>query len=170
MHSCNSDIGLRLEPVFFSLLRPGTNILLDFFLLLGQCSQPRLLILLSGTVTGSLFFECHRYTFRLDESTTTTTLPPPVPRSTRPLRRNSTTLVKHNLLLSITIRHPHRQIEHGDINKTISQLLVDPLTLRLQRSPTKSRLRRTSSSRRPLIVVTNNQKIAPAPRFSGVQN
>ncbi len=46
-------------------------------------------------------------TFRLDESTTTTTLPPPVPRSTRPLRRNSTTLAKHNLLLSINIRHPH---------------------------------------------------------------
>ena len=32
MHSCNSDIGLRLEPVYFSLLRPGTNILLDFLL------------------------------------------------------------------------------------------------------------------------------------------
>jgi len=47
-------------------------------------------------------------TFRLDVSTTTTTLPPPVPRSTRPLRRNSTTLVKHNFLLSINIRHPHR--------------------------------------------------------------
>ncbi len=68
-------------------------------------------------------------TFRLDESTTTTPLPPPVPRSTQPLRRNSTTLVKHNSLLSITICHPHRQIGHGDINKTISQLLVDPLTL-----------------------------------------
>ena len=109
-------------------------------------------------------------TFRLDESTTTTTLPPPVPRSTRPLRRNSTTLVKHNLLLSINIRHPHRLIGHGDINKTISQLLVDPLTPCLQRSPTKHHLRRASSSRRPLIIVTNNQKIAPAPRFSGVQN
>jgi len=47
-------------------------------------------------------------TFCLNESTTTTTLPPPVPWSTRPLRRNSTTLVKHNLLLSINIRHPHR--------------------------------------------------------------
>ena len=109
-------------------------------------------------------------TFCLDESTTTTTLPPPVPRSTRPLRRNSTTLVKHNLLLSINIRHPHRLIGHGDINKTISQLLVDPLTPCLQRSPTKHHLRRASSSRRPLIIVTNNQKIAPAPRFSGVQN
>ena len=97
-------------------------------------------------------------TFRLDESTTTTTLPPPVPRSTRPLRRNSTTLVKHNLLLSINIRHPHRLIGHGDINKTISQLLVDPLTPCLQRSPTKHHLRRASSSRRPLIIVTNNQK------------
>ncbi len=29
--------------------------------LLGQYSQPRLLILSSGTVTGSLFIECHRY-------------------------------------------------------------------------------------------------------------
>jgi len=52
-----------------------------------------------------LFFG-ERGTFHLDESTTTTTLPPPVPRSTRPLRRNSTTLVKQNLLLSINIRHP----------------------------------------------------------------
>jgi hypothetical protein len=98
------------------------------------------------------------HTFRLDESTTTTTLPPPVPRSTRPLRRNSTTLAKHNLLLSINIRHPHRLIGHGDINKTISQLLVDPLTPCLQRSPTKHHLRRASSSRRPLIIVTNDQK------------
>jgi hypothetical protein len=113
---------------------------------------------------------CPPITFRLDESTTTTTLPPPVPRSTQPLCRNSTTLVKHNLLSSITIRHPHCQIGHGNINKTIAQLLVDPLTPRLQHLPTKSRLRRTSLSRRPLIVVTNNKKIAPAPRFSGVQN
>jgi hypothetical protein len=29
--------------------------------LLGQCSWPRLLILLSGTITGSLFIECHQY-------------------------------------------------------------------------------------------------------------
>jgi hypothetical protein len=111
----------------------------------------------------------HHTTFRLDESTTTTNLPPFVPRSTRPLRRNSTTLVKHNLLLSINIRHPHRQIGHGDINKTISQFVVDPLTPRSQRPPTKGRLRRASLSRRPLISVTNNQKIASAPRFSGVQ-
>jgi hypothetical protein len=58
MHSCKSDIGLQLEPVYFFLLRPGTNILLDFYLL-GQCSRLRLLILLSGTVTGSLFIEYH---------------------------------------------------------------------------------------------------------------
>ncbi len=33
MHSCRSDIGLRLEPVYFFLLHPGTNIvLLDFLL------------------------------------------------------------------------------------------------------------------------------------------
>jgi len=121
-------------------------------------------ILVAGGVSRSatmvvvlVFFLC-KCTFRLDESTTTTTLPPPIPRSTRPLSRNSTTLVKHNLLSSITICHPHRQIGHGDINKTISQLLVDPLTPRLQRLPTKSRLRRTSSSRRPIIFVTNNQK------------
>ncbi len=29
--------------------------------LLGQCSRPRLLILLSKTITGSLFIECHWY-------------------------------------------------------------------------------------------------------------
>ncbi len=90
-------------------------------------------------------------TFRLDESTTTTPLPPPVPRSTRPLRRNSTTLVKHNLLLSINIRHPHRLIGHDNINKTISQLLVDPLTPCLQRSPTKHHLRRASSPRQTCV-------------------
>jgi len=105
-----------------------------------------------GALTIGAATDAASATFRVDESTTITTLPPPVPRSTRPLRRNSTTLVKRNLLSSITIRHPHRQIGHGNINKTISQLLVDPLTPRLQRSPTKSRLRRTSSSRRPLIV------------------
>ena len=111
-----------------------------------------------GALTIGAATDAASATFRLDESTTTTTLPPPVPRSTRPLRRNSTTLVKHNLLLSINIRHPHRLIGHGDINKTISQLLVDPLTPCLQRSPTKHHLRRASSSRRPLIIVTNNQK------------
>ncbi len=57
MHSCKFKIGLQLEPVYFFLLHPGTNILMNFYLL-GQCSRPRLLILLSGTVTGSL---CHRY-------------------------------------------------------------------------------------------------------------
>jgi len=80
------------------------------------------------------------------------------------------TLVKHNLLSSITIRHPHRQIGHGDINKTISQLLVDLLAPRLQRLPTKSRLGRTSSSSCIVIFATNSQKIPSAPRFSGVQN
>ncbi len=36
-------------------------------------------------------------TFRLDESLPTTTLLPPVPQSTRLLRRNHTTLTKYNL-------------------------------------------------------------------------
>ncbi len=45
-------------------------------------------------------------TFRLDKSVTTTTLPPLVPRSTRLLRRNHTTLTKYNLLSSITIHRP----------------------------------------------------------------
>jgi hypothetical protein len=71
------------------------------------------------------------------------------------------TLVKHNLSSSITIRYPHRQIGHGDIDKIISQLLVDLLTLRLQRLPTKSRLGRTSSSRCIVIFATNNQKKYP---------
>jgi hypothetical protein len=97
-------------------------------------------------------------TFRLDESLPTTTLLPLVPQSTRLLRRNCTVLTKYNLLSSITIRHPHHQIGHGDINKIILQLLGDFLTPRLQRLPTKSRLRRTSSSRCTLIFVTNNQK------------
>ena len=96
---------------------------------------------------------------------------PSVPQSTRFLRRNHTTLTKYNLVSSITIRRCHHRIGHGDINKIILQLLGDLLTPHLQRLPTKSRLRRTSLSRRPLIFVTNNQKkIAPAPRFSGVQN
>ena len=110
-------------------------------------------------------------TFCLDESLPTTTLLPPVPQSsTQLLHRNHTTLTKYNLLSSITIRRRHPQIGHGDINKIILQLLGDLLTLRLQRLLTKSRLRCTSLSRRPLIFVTNNHKIAPAPRFSGVQN
>jgi hypothetical protein len=105
-------------------------------------------------------------TFRLDESLPTTTLLPPVPQSTQLLRRNHTTLTKYNLLSSITIRRRHRQIGHGNINKIILQLLGDLLTPRLQRLPTKSCLRRTTSSRCPLIFVTNNQKkLAPAPRL-----
>ncbi len=74
------------------------------------------------------------------------------------LRRNHTTLTKYYLLSSITIRRRHRQIGHGDINKIILQLLGDLLTPHLQRLPTKSSLRHTSSSRCPLIFVTNNQK------------
>ena len=109
-------------------------------------------------------------TFRLDKSPTTTTLPPPVPRSTRSLRRNFATLVKKNLFSSITIRHPHHQIGCGDINNIIAQLSVDLLTPHLQHLPTNSHLRRTSSSRRPLIIVTNNQKnTTSAPGFSGMQ-
>jgi len=108
-------------------------------------------------------------TFHLDESTTTTTLPSIVPRSTRPLRRNSTTLVKHNLSSSITIHYPYHQLGHGDIDTIISQLLVDLLTLRLQRLPTKSRLGCTSSSRCIIILATNNQKIPSAQPFSGMQ-
>ncbi len=100
-------------------------------------------------------------TFRLDESTTTTTLPSLVPWSTQPLHRNSTTLVKHNLSSSITTRYPHRQIGHGDIDKIISQPLVDLLTIRLQHLPTKSCLGRTSSSRCIVIFATNNQKKYP---------
>ena len=61
-------------------------------------------------------------------------------------------------------------IGHGDINKTISLLLVDFLTLRLQRLPTKSRLGCTSLSRCIIIFVTNKKEIAPAPRLWGVQN
>ena len=109
-------------------------------------------------------------TFCLDESLPTATLLPLVPQSTRPLRRNYTTLTKYNLLSSIIIRHPHRQIGHGNINKIIWQLLGDLLTPRLQRLPTKSRLRCTSSSCRPLISSQTTKKIAPAPQFSGVQN
>jgi hypothetical protein len=106
---------------------------------------------------------CSTITFRLDESRTTTTLLPPVPQSTRLLRRNHTTLPKYNLLSSITIRRRHRQIGRGDINKIILQLLGDLLTPRMQRLPTKSRLGRTALSRCPLIFVTNNQKkLAPA--------
>ena len=101
---------------------------------------------------------CKDLTFRLDESLPTTTLLPPVPQSTRLLRRNHTTLTKYNLVSSITTRRRHRPIGHGDINKIILQLLGDLLTPHLQRLPTKSRFRRTSSSRRPLIFVTNNQK------------
>jgi hypothetical protein len=58
-------------------------------------------------------------TFRLDKSVPTTTLPSLVSRSTLLLRRNSTTLINYNLLSSITIHRPHRQLGHGDINKTI---------------------------------------------------
>jgi hypothetical protein len=71
------------------------------------------------------------------------------------------TLLKHNLLSSITIHHPHRQIGHDDINKTIEQLLVDLLTPRLQRLLTKSCLGRTSLFRCILIFVTNNNKNSP---------
>jgi hypothetical protein len=59
----------------------------------------------------------HDSRFRLDKSVPTTTLPSLVPRSTLLLRRNSGTLIKYNLLSSITIRRPHRPIGHGDINK-----------------------------------------------------
>ena len=89
-------------------------------------------------------------TFRLDKSVTTTTLPSLVLRSTRPLRRNSTTL-----------------IGHGDINKTILLLLVDFLTLRLQRLPTKSRLGCTSLSRCIIIFITNNQRNSPRATIVG---
>ena len=102
-------------------------------------------------------------TFRLDESLPTTTLLPPVPQSTRLLRRNYTTLTKYNLSSSIIIRRRHRQIGHGDINKIISQLLGYLLTPRLQRLPTKSRLRRTSPSRCTLIFVTH-KPIGASPR------
>ena len=71
------------------------------------------------------------------------------------------TLIKYSLLSSITIRRPHRQIGHGDINKTIKQLLVDLLTPRPQRLLTKSRLGHTSLSRCFGIFVTNNQKNRP---------
>ena len=77
-------------------------------------------------------------TFRLDESIATTTLLPPVPQSTRLLRRNHTTLPKFNLVSSITISRCHRQIGHSDINKIILQLLGDLLTPHLQHLPTKA--------------------------------
>ncbi len=51
-------------------------------------------------------FEIYMDTFRLDKSVPTTTLPPLVPRSTRLLRRNHSTLTKYNLLSSITIHRP----------------------------------------------------------------
>ena len=101
----------------------------------------------------------HGGTFRLDESLATTTLLlPSVPQPTRLPRRNHTTLTKYDLVSSITIRRRHRQLGHGDINKIILQLWGDLLTPRLQ-CCRQNRLRRTSSSRRPLISVTNNQKI-----------
>jgi len=109
-------------------------------------------------------------TFRLDESIPTTTLLPPVPQSTRLLRRNHTTLTKFNLVSSITIRHHHHQIGHGNINKIILQLLGDLLTPHLQRLPTKA----ASDAHHRLAVLSSSsqttKKIAPAPRFSGVQN
>ncbi len=45
-------------------------------------------------------------TFCLDKSVPTTTLPPLAPRSTRLLRRNHSTLIKYNLLSSITTHRP----------------------------------------------------------------
>ena len=107
---------------------------------------------------GVLLSSGRSITFRLDKSLPTTTLLPSVPQSTQLLRRNHTTLTKYNLVSSITIRRRHCQIGHGNISKIILQLRGDLLTPHLQRLPTKSRLRRTSSSRRPLISVTNNQK------------
>jgi hypothetical protein len=73
------------------------------------------------------------------------------------------TLTKYNLLSSIIIHRPHRQTGHGNINKIIYQLLVDHLTPRLQRLPTKSR-----SEAHHLLAVSSSlsqttKKVAPAP-------
>jgi len=113
---------------------------------------------------------CNCCTFCLDESIPTTTLLPPVPQSTRLLRRNHTTLTKYNIVSSITILCCHCQIRHGDINKIILQLLGDLLTPHLQRMLTKA----TSDAHHRLVVLSSSsqttKKIAPAPQFSGVHN
>jgi hypothetical protein len=65
---------------------------------------------------------------------------------------------------------PHRQIGHGDINKTIQQLLVNHLTLCPQRLPTKSRSEAQHCLAVPSALRHKKKKtIAPEPRFSGVE-
>jgi hypothetical protein len=64
---------------------------------------------------------------------------------------------------------PHCQTGHGNINKIIYQLLVDHLTPRLQRLPTKSGSEAHHRLAVSLSLSQTTKKVASAPQFSGVQ-